>query len=206
MDILSFIGSAATAGAMIMTRMIPLRLMIIVGNLFFIIDGVLFRDFKLAGLHIVLLLVNVYRLRQMQLLVKKVVTASQGVISEKWLTTFMRRKPAAAGESLFSRGDPATHLFYIVSGRFWIPELNLEIEPGKLVGELGILMPERTRSQSLECRESGELLIISYDEVHELFFQNPEFGYHFLRLVAARLLKDVERLQIELGERRSAPL
>jgi CRP-like cAMP-binding protein len=47
----------------------------------------------------------------------------------------------------------------------------------------------------VECRESGDVLTIDYDRLMEIYFQNPEFGYYFLRLTTDRLLQNHTRLQ-----------
>lgn len=69
-------------------------------------------------------------------------------------------------------------MFFTPTGRFRLRELNMELGAGEVVGELGLLAPENRRSQTLECVESGEALPITYDQVRQLFFQNPEFGFN----------------------------
>jgi CRP-like cAMP-binding protein len=63
------------------------------------------------------------------------------------------------------------------------------------VGELGFLAPDNRRTQSLECTEDGQVLAITYDRLLEIYFQNPEFGYYFLRLSTERLLQNIARLE-----------
>ena len=48
------------------------------------------------------------------------------------------------------------------------------------------------------------MLVITYDKVSELYFQNPSFGFYFLKLSSERLLQNVRRLEGEL-EARNAP-
>jgi CRP-like cAMP-binding protein len=43
--------------------------------------------------------------------------------------------------------------------------------------------------------ENGEVLTITYDKLLELYFQNPEFGYYFLRLTTERLMQNISRLE-----------
>jgi len=64
-----------------------------------------------------------------------------------------------------------------------------------------LLAPQGQRTQTLECVQDGEVLAISYDEVRELFFQNPDFGYYFMQLAAARLFHTLELLENQLAER-----
>ncbi len=51
------------------------------------------------------------------------------------------------------------------------------------------------RTQTLECLESGEILSITYREAKELYYQNPQFGFYFLDLIAGRLLANAERAE-----------
>ena len=87
---------------------------------------------------------------------------------------------------------------FIMSGRFRLPEIAVELRRGDVVGELGLLAPDKTRTQSLECVEAGELLAISYDQVKQLYFQNPKFGFYFLQLSARRLFENIARMEAEL--------
>jgi CRP-like cAMP-binding protein len=86
-------------------------------------------------------------------------------------------------------------MFFTVTGKFLVTELGIELPPGRLVGELGFLSPDNRRTQSLECTEDGQVLAITYDRLLEIYFQNPEFGYYFLRLSTERLLQNIGRLE-----------
>jgi hypothetical protein len=48
------------------------------------------------------------------------------------------------------------------------------------------------------------VLTITYDKVQELYFQNPTFGFYFLRLTTERLLQNVARLEALLAKRELA--
>jgi CRP-like cAMP-binding protein len=86
-------------------------------------------------------------------------------------------------------------MFFTVTGKFLVTELGIELPPGRLVGELGFLSPDNRRTQSLECTEDGQVLAITYERLLEIYFQNPEFGYYFLRLSTERLLQNIARLE-----------
>jgi CRP-like cAMP-binding protein len=69
---------------------------------------------------------------------------------------------------------------------------------------MGLLTSGSHRTASVECIESGHVLTISYDQVRELYFENPEFGFYFLRLVGERLLHDLKHAEEMLvAERQS---
>jgi CRP/FNR family transcriptional regulator, cyclic AMP receptor protein len=141
---------------------------------------------------------------QMLRLVKKVELAASSDLSMEWLKPFMTRRRARKGEILFAKGDAAECMFYTVTGRYRLRELGLEVAQGCVVGEMGFLAPDHRRTQTLECIEAGEMLTISYEELRQLYFQNPEFGFYFLRLTSQRLFQNMDRMEQELIEARAA--
>ena len=54
--------------------------------------------------------------------------------------------------------------------------------------------------QTLECFEDGLILSVSYDQVEQLYEQNPAFGFYFLRLTTARLFENIGKLQERLAQ------
>jgi CRP-like cAMP-binding protein len=64
-----------------------------------------------------------------------------------------------------------------------------------------MLAPDNRRTATLECIEEGEALSITYEQVEELYYQNPTFGFYFLRLATARLFDNVSRFEKELARR-----
>ena len=101
---------------------------------------------------------------------------------------------------LFYKDEKAETMLYIVSGRYRLVESGIELPVGAIVGELGMLSPTNERTQSLECIESGTVLSVSYRQVEELYVQNPEFGFYFLRLASARLFQNIGQLEERLAE------
>jgi CRP/FNR family cyclic AMP-dependent transcriptional regulator len=57
------------------------------------------------------------------------------------------------------------------------------------------------RTQTVECIEDGQVLSASYQLVKELYFQNPEFGFYFLKLTSERLFQNIGRLEDELARK-----
>ncbi len=85
------------------------------------------------------------------------------------------------GDRLFRKGDPATEMFLIVTGKFLVKEINVELLPGRLMGELGFLTPTKKRTATVECLEDGQVLSITYDRLLEIYFPDPQFGYYLPR-------------------------
>ena len=117
-----------------------------------------------------------------------------------WLRPFMTPRKYKKGDVLFRKGDVAKDMFYTVSGNFLVKEIGVELPPGRIMGELGFIDPNNRRTATIESLEDGEVLTITYDRLLELYFQNPEFGYYFLRLTTERLMQNIGRLEGSLTE------
>jgi CRP/FNR family cyclic AMP-dependent transcriptional regulator len=200
-DLIGYLAAILTLSVFYMKTMIPLRILGISANLAFIAYGALAGVYPNLVLHAVLLPLNVVRLRQMLALVRDVKQASASTVSADWLKPFMSARSFAAGEVVFRKGDVAQTMYYIVGGRFRIPEIDKTIGPGEIVGELGFIEPDQKRTRGLECIDAGRVLVITYDELRQLYFQNPAFGFYFLKIVSQRLLDDVARVHLEKGVR-----
>lgn len=203
-EMLGYIAAALVFLTFSMKTMVPLRIVGITSNLFFIAYGYLNPAYPLLVLHCALLPLNIFRLRQILNLVSQIQTASQGDLSMNWLKGFTVTRRIAAGETLFRKGEQADALYYLMTGRYRINELGLDLGAGEIVGELGFLNPDKARTQTLQCTQDGEILKISYDQVRQLYFQNPKFGFYFLQLSARRLFENAARLERELAECRAA--
>jgi CRP-like cAMP-binding protein len=121
-------------------------------------------------------------------------------LSLEWLKPFMTEQKCSTGEVLFYKDEKADSMFYIVSGHFRLVESGIELPVGAIVGELGMLSPSKVRTQTLECVEGGVILSVSYDQVEQLYVQNPAFGFYFLRLASARLFQNIDTLEQRLAQ------
>ncbi len=198
-----YLGALLIVASFVVRTMIPLRALSAGSNLCIILYAYLDGLYPALVLNAALLPLNVLRLFQMMKLVRRVRSATRGDQTMDWLKPYMTRKSCGHGHFLFRKGDPADTMFYIASGRFFIPELGIAKVPGEFVGELGLLAPDHRRTQSLECVEKASVLAIRYDQVHELFFQNPDFGFYFMQLAAGRLFNMVKLLEQELEKHKA---
>lgn len=187
-----------------MKTMVPLRIIGICSNFAFITYGYLDGLYPVLILHLILLPLNVLRLREMRRLTAVVREAAQGDFKMDWLKPFMSSRRMQAGDVLFRKGDAASAMYFVASGRCRLAEVGIDVLPGEMVGELAMLAPDQSRTQTLECVENGEVLQISYEQFQQLYYQNPQFGFYFLQLSARRLFRDIGRLEGELTRRKLA--
>lgn len=189
------IASALVFSTFCMKTMMPLRYIAICSNVAFIIYGILGTLYPILILHSVLAPLNAYRLWQMKKLIKDVAEAAKGDMSVDWLLPYMTKRHAPKGEVLFRKGDPAHDMYYIVRGTIRLTEIGVERGVGNMIGEIGIFSPRQERISSAECVTQCELLTITRQKVLELYYQNPNFGYYLVRLIAGRLIEEVDRLE-----------
>ncbi len=87
------------------------------------------------------------------------------------------RRRYASRTAVFRPGDPATTMYYVISGSLSViseeedgRELVLTyINPGEFVGETGVFISAPQRDVVLRTRTACELAEISYERLHALF-------------------------------------
>jgi len=204
-DVIS--NSAAAAGIILtvvqfwMKTMIPLRFLGVVTNVLFLIYSSLAWVWPTFVLNCIVLPLNAYRLHEMRELIRRTQQASKNDFDMSALAPFMTNRAIKVDEILFQKGDTADAMYLVVAGRLKLPETGIEIVPGAMVGELGLLAPGRVRTQSLVALEDGEVRVLPYERFEELYFQNPQFGLAFLKLSSQRLFQNIARLEEELALR-----
>ena len=191
-EAIGYLGTALTITASAMTTMIPLRIIALIASVAVITYGLLIGSWPVVLTEAIQIPFNAYRLWQMVRLVRQVESAAEGDLSLDWLRPFGRAVRFGAGQTVFRKGDAAGEMFYVESGSFRIPEYGIAVRAGGVVGELGLLSPGNTRTASLVCVEAGQALRISYSEVKQLYYQNPEFGFYFLKLTSERLFQGAQ--------------
>ena len=194
-NMLALTGAIFFVATLMVRTIVPLRIIGIISNVFFIAYGALAGSMATFFLYLLSLPINAVRLRQMLNLVKKARLSARGDLSMDWLRPFMTPRKYRKGDVLFHKGDPANEMFLTVTGTFLVTEIGIELPPGRMMGELGFVDPKNRRTQTVECIEDGDVLTITYEKLLELYFQNPEFGYYLLRLTTERLLQNISRLE-----------
>ncbi|WP_371930086.1 Crp/Fnr family transcriptional regulator [Bradyrhizobium sp. CCGUVB1N3] len=203
-NLFAVVGAIFFVATLLMQTMVPLRVANMIGCALFAAYGLLSGNMSTFLLYLLLVPINGVRLRQMLKLVKKARHATQGDMSMEWLKPFMTERKYRHGDTLFKIHDPANEMFLTVTGKFLVKEINIEIPPGRLMGELGFLTPNNQRTGTVECIEDGQVLTITYERLLEIYFQDPQFGYYFLVLASQRLLENIQRLQEQIKAERAA--
>ena len=198
-------GAIFFVATLLTQTMVPLRVANMIGCLFFAIFGALSGAITTFFLYLLMIPINAWRLRQMLALVKKARHATQGDMSMEWLKPFMTQRTYRKGSILMKKGDAAHDMLLTVTGKYRVVEIDLEVPPGRLMGELGFLTPDNRRTATIECIEDGQVLTITYEKLLEIYFQNPQFGYYFLVLTSQRLLENLARAEAIIAQNKMVP-
>jgi hypothetical protein len=194
-EILGYIAAGLVLATFTMRTMIPLRYLGIASNVAFIAYGYAADLLPVLLLHAALLPLNVYRLFEMQRMIREIAEAAGGANTLAWLQPFMSPVSFKAGEMLFRKGDHADAMYLITQGRVRLEEFGVEIRPGEVIGEIGLFSPEGKRVATATCVEDCRLMRVTRDKVRELVFQNPRFAFHLIGVVTARLVDDLRIIE-----------
>ncbi len=197
-ELFNSVGSLFIVATASTKTMVPLRILAIVANCFLIVFYGVTHEWIPLVLQGAALPLNGWRLYQMILLIRNVRGAIRGNDLMDWLKPFMIGRHFKKGDILFAKGEVANEMFCTLTGRYLLIELGIELKTGQVVGELGMLEPDNRRTATLECIEEGDSLSITYEQVEQLYYQNPTFGFYFLHLATERLFDNIKRLQSEL--------
>ena len=206
-DVVGYVGAIFVFATFWMRTMIPLRAFGLASNFLFIGYGYLAGAYPPLALHLLLLPLNIMRLHQMLQLSRQVAQAAAGDLNMDWIKPFTSSHAMNPGDLLFRKGELADRMFFVASGRCRLLESGIDIAPGAVVGELAMLSPDKTRTQTLQCVKAGKLLEITYSQLRQLYFQNPKFGFYFIELISKRLFENIVRLESENAAlRNTAPI
>ena len=122
-----------------------------------------------------------------------------------WPLMAMRRETFARGEVLFRAGEPADKMFYVLRGVIRLPELNLRIPAGQIIGEMGVLSPLKQRTASAVCEEDLEVYTMDRQQVVRLFREQPVLALELVQTSIKRFIENAKS-EGELIERTRSEL
>jgi CRP/FNR family cyclic AMP-dependent transcriptional regulator len=190
-SILGYLASASVLATFCMSTMIPLRILGLLSNLLFCTFGALAHIYPIMILHLILLPVNTVRLIQIRRLVQGVAQSQSGELSVKSLLPFMSEHSYPAGAVLVRQGEQADKMFYLVAGQVRIKEIDKELGPGNVFGEIGVFAKDQKRMATVECVTPCKTLELTKAKVKEIYYQDPSFAYAVLQVVITRLMEDI---------------
>ncbi len=173
--------------------MIPLRFSAAASNIVAIVGALASGFWPNAIQNTVQLPMNLYRLAQMKKLIADVKAAPASGMHAEWLQPFADARDLPEGTVLFRKGDQGDRLYFLASGTIRFQEIGVEIGEGTLFGEIAFFTKDGIRTQTAECVTPCRLLSVEGDQIKQLYFQNPEFGWYLIQLIAQRLTENATR-------------
>ena len=191
--ILGFIGAALMLASYLMKSMLPLRIAALTACCFLVAYGALKSALPTLLLYGALIPINIKKTLQIRKLVKAIENARDDTPVSEWLLPHMHRRTVKAGTTLWRKGDAATEMLYLDAGTLRLAEYDEALQPGSLVGEIGLFAPDNRRTLTLEATGDCVVYSLTAEEMALLYYQNPKLGFHVMRLIVARLMRDVQR-------------
>lgn len=187
-QLIGYAASLLVFSTFYMKTMIPLRCIAVLSNVAFLTYGYFAVLYPVFFLHVVLLPLNILRLYQMGKLIERVRRASKKDYSIEWMISSMTEQEFKKADVLFRKGDKADKFYYIEKGSVRLPEIEITLGPGEIIGEIEIFSLFKERTTSAVCETDLTVLALSDHKVLELHYQNPEFVLYLGRMVIQRLL------------------
>jgi CRP/FNR family cyclic AMP-dependent transcriptional regulator len=194
-EIVGIAAAAASLYAANSRTIVPLRIAAIVANALAMAYSFMHGTYPTFILNAVLLPLNAWRLHGMLKLIRDIDAAARSDLNADWLLPYMRPTSFKAGEIMMKRGEYAHGAFYVTSGEVELVEIGKTVGAGTLLGEIGLFAPDGLRMATARAKTDVEAARIDYDQIKELYFQNPEFGFRLLHLIVGRLQERDERPQ-----------
>src|ERR1041384_568438 len=191
--ICGFIGAGLTLASYTMKSMMPLRMVALAANVFFVAYGWLEAALPTLVLYSVMIGINTKKVWDIRKLVRAIENAKSDTPVAEWLLPHMTHRQVKAGQTLRKKGDVANEIVYREAGTLRLGEHQEQLAPGSLVGEIGLFAPDNRRTLTVMCATDCTLYSLTTEAMVQLYYQNPKLGYHIIRLIVARLIRDTER-------------
>jgi CRP/FNR family transcriptional regulator, cyclic AMP receptor protein len=190
--VFGFIGAALTVASFLMRNMLPLRLLALVASCFMVAYGWFAAALPTLLLYVSMIFINAKKAWDIHKLNRAMEQARSEVPLKDWLVPYMKRRKVRAGTVLWRQGDPANEMVFLEKGSLRIEEYGELLGEGTLVGEIGIFARDGRRTLTLVCASDCVLHRMTSEAMLQLYFLSPQLGFEVMRLVVARLQRDVE--------------
>jgi CRP/FNR family transcriptional regulator, cyclic AMP receptor protein len=202
-DYVGYLASVLVLCTFCARTMVPLRLIALGSNVAFIAYGALLHLYPVLLLHATLMPVNVWRLTEILRLKGHVRenTADDAVFAA--LLSFATRLAVRKGEVVIRKGESSDCLYLVFEGALWVADAEVELGPGSVVGEMGVLSDTHLRTATVTTLQDSILGRVSAQDFDRVYYTNPLLALSLIRLIIRRLTDEVESRRLE-GIRLSA--
>ena len=188
--VFGFIGAGLMVASYLMKSMLPLRVVALAANVFLVTYAALSGAWPTMALYVAMFPINLKKVIEIRKLIGAIKHAQAETPLADWLLPHMTRREVKAGTTLWKKDDVSTEMVYVDNGRLRLLEQDVVMDPGSLVGEIGLFAPGNRRTGTVVCETDCTLYTLSADAMAQLYYLNPKLGFHVMRMIVARLLHD----------------
>jgi len=196
-DYVGYLASLLVLCTFCARTMVPLRLIALGSNVAFLAYGALLHLYPVLLLHAVLMPVNLWRLTEILRLKGHVHKSARGDAVFAALMPFAARLTVGKGEVVIRKGESSDCLYLVFEGALWVADAEVELGPGSVVGEMGVLSDTHLRTATVTALEDSALGRVSAQDFDRVYYTNPSLGLSLIRLIISRLTDEVETLRLE---------
>jgi hypothetical protein len=193
LEVFGWLGAFLTLGAYSMRSMLPLRCAALGANVAFIIYGASVHVYPVLILHLTLLPLNLYRLWEIIVGIRRMRQARGADRAIDALKPFLKPTRFSDGDVVFRRGDKPDHVYFLEHGSVELPELGKTLRAGTVFGEMAYFTNDHERTTTAICRGDCSIMAVDEKSFMSLYRQHPEFGHFLIRLMAQRIIDGSQR-------------
>jgi CRP/FNR family cyclic AMP-dependent transcriptional regulator len=186
-DIIGYFAAGLVFCSFYMKTMKALRVVAVAANVFSLVYALLNGTTPIVFLHLSLLPLNIYRLKQMQDLLSRLKRSTNSDYNFAALIPYMKMEKLDADVVVFKKGEAADKFYIIKDGRLKFEEIDKVVGPGQILGEIGIFSSDRLRTATAITSEPTTLYSITRETILQLHYQDPDFSLYLMRLIISRL-------------------
>jgi CRP/FNR family cyclic AMP-dependent transcriptional regulator len=196
-DYIGYLASVLVLCTFCARTMIPLRVIALGSNVAFLGYAGLLHLYPVLLLHAVLMPINAWRLTEILRLRGRVRGSEGNDAVFTALLPFATRLTVAQGEVVIRKGEPSDCLYLVFEGALFVADAQVELGPGTVVGEMGVLSHTHLRTATVTATEDSVLGRVSAPDFDRVYFTNPSLGLSLVRLIIKRLTEEVETRRLE---------
>ncbi|OSQ46975.1 Crp/Fnr family transcriptional regulator [Marivita geojedonensis] len=191
-DIIGFTASALVFLTFCMRTLLPLRLVAITSNIFFIVYGFLADLAPILTLHLLLLPMNLFRTAQQLQTRRRMRSALYNEPNLDFLLPLSTREDFADNKVVFHRGDAADKMYVVADGNVIVEDFEQTLPKGSIFGEVAFFKTDAKRTATVRTSGPTTLAWIDRETLIRLYRNNPDFALFLTRLMVTRLVENEE--------------
>jgi CRP-like cAMP-binding protein len=105
---------------------------------------------------------------------------------------FSQRTLAGQGDLVIRKGDQSDCLYLVYEGSLRVVEAGIELGPGSVTGEMGVLSRTHVRTATVRAHTDCVLGRVSKQDFDRVYFSNPSLALELIHLIINRLTGEIE--------------